>query len=85
MGATCRVDTEGSGAACDFSSVGTADSARLQNSSSCGKVRVGLYTFGCPRVGNWNFSSLLNRVVPDSFRVGELLYVMVWITLTNPN
>jgi hypothetical protein len=36
-------------------------------------VRVGLYTYGSPRVGNWSFSHFLNRVVPNSFRVGRTL------------
>jgi hypothetical protein len=35
------------------------------------KVKVGLYTYGSPRCGNWSFSHLLDRVVPNSFRVGK--------------
>lgn len=35
------------------------------------KIKVGIYTFGSPRVGNWSFSHFLNRIVPNSFRVGK--------------
>jgi predicted lipase len=35
------------------------------------RVRMTMYNFGTPRVGNWHFASELNRWVPNSYRVGE--------------
>ena len=32
------------------------------------KVKVSMYNYGSPRVGNGSFSQFYNRVVPDSFR-----------------
>jgi hypothetical protein len=33
------------------------------------KLRVSMYNFGSPRVGNGAFAQLFNRLIPDSFRV----------------
>jgi hypothetical protein len=33
------------------------------------KVRVSMYNYGSPRVGNHAFKSLYDKMVPDSFRV----------------
>lgn len=32
------------------------------------KIKVSLYTFGSPKVGNRNFKQLFNKIVPDTFR-----------------
>ena len=34
------------------------------------RVRMAMYNFGTPRVGNWHFAREMNRWVPNSFRVG---------------
>ena len=33
------------------------------------QVRVTMYNYGSPRVGNGNFAQLFDRIVPDGFRV----------------
>lgn len=32
-------------------------------------MTIGLYTYGAPKVGNWVFSQMYDRLVPDSFRL----------------
>mmetsp|Transcript_21523 Transcript_21523/g.31265 ORF Transcript_21523/g.31265 Transcript_21523/m.31265 type:complete len:1073 (+) Transcript_21523:100-3318(+) len=39
------------------------------SASTPSRIRVGMYNFGSPRVGNWNFASAFNKIVPDGFRV----------------
>ena len=45
------------------------------------KIKVGMYTFGSPRVGNWSFSHFLNRIVPNSFRIGKLFILSIIIII----
>ena len=33
-----------------------------------GVIKISMYSFGSPRVGNSSFAQLFNRMVPDSFR-----------------
>jgi predicted lipase len=33
------------------------------------KIKLSLYNFGSPRVGNHQFASMFNKIVPDAFRV----------------
>ncbi|CAE7446613.1 unnamed protein product, partial [Symbiodinium microadriaticum] len=33
------------------------------------RVRMCMYNFGTPRVGNWHFATEYNRIVPNSFRI----------------
>jgi predicted lipase len=48
------------------------------------KVRLGLYNFGSPRVGNRHFALLFNTWVPNCFRVGNVVivfmvaYIVTW-------
>lgn len=49
----------------------SADSESMSDGSHPKKIRLGLYNFGSPRVGNYHFARIFNTWVPNSFRVGN--------------
>jgi hypothetical protein len=40
-----------------------------QAKSNCQDISVGMYSFGAPKPGNWMFSHIYDKIVPNSFRV----------------
>ena len=53
----------------EFSRKGHALKAQWQPRRSYEDVSVGMYSFGAPKPGNWMFSHIYDKVVPNSFRV----------------
>ena len=39
------------------------------STSSCPRLRIAMYNFGSPRVGNKHFTTLFDQRVPNAFRV----------------
>lgn len=48
-----------------------------------GKIKLCLYTFGAPRVGNSFFAQQMNNSVPNSFRIGNINIILSFFLLLN--